>query len=104
MIQSSCDRLILLGHLKDKFIEKAGKEVSAKDLDLTGRIKSITCAYADAIGYLSKRGGEVTVSFKGTDDVLCGARPVHLRDQEIVLSKEIEPGQIRTFWERIFID
>ncbi len=30
--------IILVGHLKDKMIEKKGKEVSSKDLDLTGKI------------------------------------------------------------------
>ena len=40
--------LILLGHLKDKMLETNGKEVSAVDLDLSGKIKSIVCAKADA--------------------------------------------------------
>ena len=46
------DHVILVGHLKDKMLEKKGKEVAVKDLDLTGKIKQITCANADAIGYI----------------------------------------------------
>ena len=37
------DHIILVGHLKDKMLEKKGKEVAVKDLDLTGKIKQITC-------------------------------------------------------------
>ena len=29
------------------------KEVASKDLDLTGKIRNIACANADAIGHLS---------------------------------------------------
>ena len=32
------DHVILVGHLKDKLLDKKGKEVSVKDLDLTGKI------------------------------------------------------------------
>ena len=46
------DHIILVGHLKDKMLEKKGKEVAVADLDLTGKIKQITCANADAIGYI----------------------------------------------------
>lgn len=106
-IQDSCDRLILLGHLKDRLIEKKGKEVSSKDVDLTGKLKSITCAYADAIGYLYKEKNKVYLSFnnsESSEDVICGARPSHLRNKVILLSEEVEPDNIVTYWNSIYID
>ena len=57
------DHVILVGHLKDKVIEKKGKEVNSKDLDLTGKIRSITCSNADAIGYVFRDEGKTMVSF-----------------------------------------
>ena len=49
------DHIILVGHLKDKKHEKKGKEVAVKDLDLTGKIKQITCANADAVGIIIEK-------------------------------------------------
>lgn len=98
------DRIILLGHLKQKSIEKAGKEVEAKDLDLTGKIKSITSADVDAIGLLYRQDANTNIlSFKTTDDVICGARPEHLKNAEIVLS-EVKDGKLTTNWNKVFID
>jgi hypothetical protein len=102
-IQKSFDRVILLGHIKDKFIEKAGKEVNAKDIDLTGKLKSIVCSSADAIAYLSREGTKTTLSFKSSDEIVCGARPAHLRNQEFVIAEEKE-FRIETYWDKIYID
>lgn len=97
------ERLILVGHLKEKFIQKADKEVEAKALDLTGKLSSITSSKADAIGYLYRQGKEVRINFASSEGVICGARPEHLRGQDIVISEEID-DKILTYWDRIFID
>ena len=105
MLQDSCERLILLGHLKDKFLSaKAGVEVSTKDLDLTGKLRNIACANADAIGYLYRKGQDTILSFKTSDEVLCGARPAHLKNKELVMATEQPNGEIVTYWQKIFID
>lgn len=105
MLEESCERMILLGHLKDKFLaNKADIQVSAKDIDLTGKIKNIACANADAIGYLYRKGKDTMLSFKTSDDVLCGARPTHLKNKELVMATEQADGTIKTFWEKVYID
>ncbi len=48
-------------------LEKKGKEVAVKDLDLTGKIKQITCANADAVGYIYREDEETMVSFNSMD-------------------------------------
>lgn len=96
-------RLIYFGHLKDKVLEKNGKEVSAKDIDLTGKIRNIACANADAIGYMYREGNQTIISFKTTQEVICGARPEHLRNQEIVVLEQID-GKFISHWDRIYID
>lgn len=80
--------IILIAHLKDTMIEKAGKEVSAKDIDLTGKLKQIACADADAIGYLHRGPNhELLINFKSSDEVLCGARCNHLKGREITIAE-----------------
>jgi hypothetical protein len=85
--------IILVGHLKDKMIEKKGKEVSSKDLDLTGKIRNITCANADAIGYVYREKEDLMVSFDSKDDQNAGSRCDHLKGQSVAFD-----------WDKIFID
>lgn len=76
--------LIMVAHIKDKMIDRAGKEVNAKDLDLTGRIRSITAAGADAIGYMYRdKENKLRITFQCTDDVVCGSRCAHLKGRDI---------------------
>lgn len=102
-IRMCADRIILLGHLKMKSIEKNGTEVEAKDLDLTGKIKSILSADVDAIGLLYRDGNKCVLSFVTSDDVICGARPDHLKNQEIVLT-EIVDGKLIHHWDKVYLD
>jgi len=87
------DHVILIGHLKDKVLEKKGKEVTSKDLDLTGKIRGITCANADAIGYVFREGDATMISFDSTNDITAGSRCDHLKGQVMELD-----------WSKIFID
>jgi len=88
------DHVILVGHLKDKMLEKKGKEVAVKDLDLTGKIKQITCANSDAVGYIYREGEGVTmISFDSMEDVTAGSRCHHLKGKAMPLE-----------WSKIFID
>jgi len=102
-IKTYAPRIILLGHVKDAMIEKAGAEVNSMDLDLTGKIKRIVSSQSDAIGYLYRKGNQNILTFKTKDDVACGARPVHLRNQDIVVSELVE-GEFVAHWNRVYID
>lgn len=85
-------------------LEKNGVEVNSIELDLTGKIKRIHSSKADAIGYLYRKGKQNILSFKTTDDIACGARCAHLRDQEFVVSELKEDGTISVDWSKIYID
>jgi len=87
------DHIILVGHLKDKMLEKKGKEVAVKDLDLTGKIKQITCANADAVGYIYREEDKTMISFDSMSDITAGSRCDHLKGQTMPLE-----------WSNIFID
>lgn len=102
-IKSLAPRIILVGHIKDVQLEKAGAEFTSSDLDLTGKIKRILSSQSDAIGYLYRKGNQNILSFATNDSVACGARPSHLRNQEIVVSEMVD-NKLVTYWDRIYID
>ncbi len=102
-IKTLAPRIILVGHIKDVLLEKAGAEFNSTDLDLTGKIKRIISSQSDAIGYLYRKGNQNILSFKTTDEVSCGARPKHLRNAEVVISEMTEEGLV-TYWDRVYID
>ena len=87
------DRIILVVHLRDKMLEKKGKEVSVKDLDLTGKIKQMTCSNTDAIGYVYREGEETMISFNSLEDITAGTRCEHLKGKTMPLK-----------WSNIYID
>lgn len=102
-IKTWASRIILIGHIKDVMLEKAGADFSSMDLDLTGKLKRITSSQSDAIGYLYRKGNQNILSFKTTDEVACGARPEHLRNKEIVISEMTDKG-LATYWDKVYID
>lgn len=103
-VKTLAPRVILLGHIKDTKLEKNGAEFDSLDLDLTGKIRRITAAKSDAIGYLYRKGNQNILSFKTSDEIACGARPEHLRNKEIVISEIAPDGTVTTHWDQIFID
>lgn len=103
-IQSWAPNIIQLGHVKDIKLDKIGTEFSAMDLDLTGKLKRIACSKSDSIGYLYRKGNKNIVSFITTDEILCGARPEHLSNKEIVLSEKGDDGTFVFHWDEIYIN
>ncbi len=88
------DHIILVAHLKDKFIEnKKGLEVSVKDIDLTGKMRNIVSARMDAIGYVYRQEDKLMISFKSDETVVCGSRCEHLKGADIEAD-----------WNKIFIE
>jgi hypothetical protein len=94
--------IILSGHIKDKVVDDKGEMVMSANIDLTGKIKSLICAQADAIGYMYRKGNQTILSFKTNEEVTCGARPEHLRNEEIVISEMID-GVVKTSWDKVFV-
>lgn len=108
--------LILSGHVKSASINKQGKDLNARDVALTGKLKMIVCAEADAIGYMyrnPKNNNQTILSFVNHEqDLATGARPTHLANQEFVICELTNPDYaqkkedriFKTFWEQIFIN
>ena len=66
------------------------------------KLKSILGAEADAIGLLYRSEHKKNMlSFVTTDDVICGARPTHLKDQEFIISELID-DKLVTHWDKVY--
>lgn len=102
-IEQLCDTLIIAGHTKDKVIEQEGKEMSSKGLDLAGKLANIVCAESDAIAYLYRKDNKTIANFKPSESLTVGARPLHLKNQEIILLESNENGELIANWDKIFV-
>lgn len=71
-----CEYLILVSHVKEKNLNKAGIEVTVRDISLTGKLGSMVAAKADAIAYIYREMGKpgLMVSFETYEGSVMGAR------------------------------
>jgi len=102
-IDTLAPTIILSGHIKDKVVDDKGQMVMSANIDLTGKIKSLICANADAIGYMYRKGNKTIINFKTNEEVTCGARPDHLRNEEIEVTEMNEKGELVFHWDKIYV-
>lgn len=103
MFRELCENTILIGHLKDKMINKEGEELSEMSLDLVGKLANIICGEADAVGYIYRRKNETRISFEGGDNSVREARAPHLRGKNIVVAESDDNNNITAHWDRIYL-
>ena len=63
------------------------------DIALTGRLKGIIGARADAIGYVYRDKNKTVVSFRGGENAISESRPRHLSNMEIILAESDGEGE-----------
>ena len=66
-------------------------------------MKRIITSQSDAIGYLYRKGNQNILSFATNDSIVCGARPDHLRNKEVIISEMTDNGLV-TSWDKVYID
>lgn len=103
MFRELCDNFILVGHTKDKIINKDGEELSEMALDLVGKLGDIVCGEADAVGYIYRKKNETIISFEGGDNTIREARAPHLRGKKIVIADSDENNNVTVHWDRIYL-
>lgn len=103
MFRELCDNFILIGHTKEKLINKEGEELSEMALDLVGKLGDIICGEADAVGYIYRKKNETIVSFEGGDNSVREARAPHLRGKKIIIAESNENNEINVHWNRIYL-
>lgn len=101
--QSMCDYLILLGHVKYTNLSTQSEEVLIKELSLTGKLKEIVMANADAIAfmYVGENPNERYLSFESNGNTISGSRVEHLDGKRILISTKKEDG-IEANWNLIY--
>mgnify|MGYP003366709150 FL=1 len=103
MFRKLCEEFILVGHTKDKLVNKEGEELSEMQLDLAGRLSDIICGEADAIGYVYRKKNQTLISFQGGENNIVEARAPHLRGKTVVIAESDESGKITTDWNKIYL-
>ncbi len=102
-LEQCFDTLIILGHLKDKLVEKDGKEMTERGLDLVGKSAAILCSQVDAIGYMYREDNQTIVNFAPSDSITCGSRSEHLKNKKVTLIESDDSGKLIVNWNNIFI-
>lgn len=103
MFKELTDNLILIGHTKDKLINKNGEDMTEMSLDLVGKLGDIICGEADAVGFMYRKGNQTIVNFDSGDDTTKGARAPHIREKRIVLAESDENGNLSFHWDKIYL-
>lgn len=98
------DTFIISGHVKDKLVEKEGKEMTERGLNLIGKSAAILCSQVDAVGYVYREGNKTIVNFQPSETLTCGSRSEHLKNKQITLIESDEKGHLRVDWSEIFIN
>lgn len=102
LIASVAPNLIICGHVKDTALSE-GLDGSVKDLDLVGKTKRVLSAKSDAIGFVHRdEESNLCINFGMNGEVLCGARPAHLANKDIIVAEYQEDGTFVSHWERIY--
>jgi hypothetical protein len=95
-LERVCKYFVIVAHVKEKLLMKAGVEVTSRDISLAGKLASIVCASCDAIGYMSRdtiSNGQMMVNFQTFDNAVMGARCEHLKGQSFPFD-----------WNKIYIE
>lgn len=91
------DTVIYVGHVRDKFAEGVGITSDSKELDLTGKLKTILVSRCDTVGHMYRTSqGELGINFQSHQHVLCSSRVSHITGKDIKFTKD-------KGWEQIFI-
>lgn len=102
LIASAAPNLIICGHVKDTALSES-LDGSVKDLDLVGKTKRVLSAKSDAIGFVHRdEESNLCINFGMNGEVLCGARPAHLANKDIIVAEYQEDGTFVSHWERIY--
>jgi len=93
------EHIIYIGHVKDSSISKNGKEVNVTDIDLIGKNKQLINSNVDAIAYMYREDDGLHITFKSSDEILCGSRTPNLRGKDILFA---DTDGSNAKWDLIF--
>jgi len=104
----AAERVIFVCHIKDKFLEvKNGEQVLGREIDLTGKLKTITTSFADTIAYLHRgKDGNTYLSFQAGESVAEGTRRRGLSGKDILIGEwdKTKEDYSKVHWDLIYPD
>ena len=103
-LESYCDTLIMIGHVKEKDVSKGADTFTEKSINLTGRTKDILCSWCDAIGLVYREGNKTVIDFNPSDSLIVGSRQKHLIGRKISIAESDEKHNMTVNWGEIFIE
>ncbi len=104
LFTKAADEVILLGGVREKFIERKGQaDVAAQDVELTGKCRSICASRCSTIGFVWRNfRDQAFINFKTSDTTICASRCKHLDGQELLISEKID-GVVRAYWDKFYL-
>tara|TARA_Y100000593_G_scaffold94927_1_gene197298 strand:- start:2139 stop:2795 length:657 start_codon:yes stop_codon:yes gene_type:complete len=83
-LSSLCENVIIIGHRKTAAAVENSTAVDPQSLDISGKLKNMLMAMADAVGFVHRDDDNVLkISFEATNSLEAGSRCPHLRGQVI---------------------
>lgn len=102
MFQKLAPTVILVVHIKDKYIEKDGKEITVADIDLAGKTGSIIAGLADGIGLMYREENKAVISFKNGNNTIFASRFKHINNKNFVVTESDDDGNVTVNYSEIF--
>lgn len=81
---------ILIGHVKEKQINKNGEDISELNVSVTGKAGDLLCSTVDAIGLIFRDSNKTKISFIGGENSLREARTPYLSGKEFVVCEKVD--------------
>jgi hypothetical protein len=78
-LKSLCPHLIIVGHRKTAMPIDNSTSIDPESLDISGKLKNMIMANADAVGYMFREEDELKVSFQSGKALEAGSRCNHLK-------------------------
>jgi hypothetical protein len=100
--QNYCETLIMVGHVKEKDIQKDGETLTETSIALTGRLKDILCGWADTIGLVYREENKTMIDFSPSDNLIVGSRQAHLIGRKIEVASSNEKNELSIDWGGVF--
>lgn len=104
-IKECSENIIVVGHVKEKSIDKleSSSDATIKEFDVTGKMGRILASSSDAIGYIHRdKDSNLCINFMTGGEASAGARPEHLANKDVIVAEHQEDGTFKSYWDRIY--
>jgi len=103
LFTKASEEVLLLAHVRDRFVSKNTGDAASQDIDLTGKVRNICTSRCSSIGFLRRDAlDNLYANFRTSETVNCGSRCAHLTGREILLGERVK-GELVFHWSSIYL-